>query len=343
MTLKIIHGDALECLSGLPDESVQCCVTSPPYWGLRDYGVKGQYGSEKTPEEYVAKMVATFREVRRVLAKDGTLWLNLGDTYAGGGNGAGGSFAKDGIRCALPGSDKNKATRHGSRGVVNGVKAKDLIGIPWMVAFALRTDGWYLRQDIIWHKPSPIPESVKDRCTKSHEYIFLLSKSPQYYFDADAIAEQCTESSIARLSQDIQSQSGSMRANGGTKTNGPMKAVGKVNGGKGFGKQNHDATGTGAQSRQFDRPIYDKRNKRSVWTVAAAGYAGAHFATFPPNLVEPCILAGSRKGETVLDPFSGTATVGESCQKWGRKFVGIELNPKYIELSKARFRQLLLV
>jgi DNA modification methylase len=316
---KLYTGDCLDVLRTLPDACVQTCVTSPPYWGLRDYGVDGQMGLERTPDEYVAKMVEAFREVRRVLRDDGTLWLNIGDSYA--------STSKN--------RTEAQATAATSK-IVGGLKAKDLVGIPWMLAFALRADGWYLRQDIIWHKPSPMPESVTDRCTKAHEYIFLLSKSERYYFDAKAIAEEGQGSPVEKKPA-------------GWATEGPHTSVAhqtakthrKVNGGACFGKQRDPiaAKSAHAQSREFNRPIYEKRNKRSVWTVAAIGYAGAHFATFPPKLIEPCILAGSKQGDTVLDLFNGSGTTGEVALLYGRKYIGIELNPEYVELSRVRLTE----
>ncbi|WP_444542008.1 DNA-methyltransferase [Chitinimonas koreensis] len=219
-------GDCRELLPAMAQEGLkaQMCVTSPPYFGLRDYGVNGQIGLEGTPEQYIEHLVEVFRHVRQILSDDGTLWLNIGDSYAGGGNGGGGSFAIDGIRGARLGADKNKALRKNARGAVGTCKPKDLIGIPWMLAFALRADGWYLRQDIIWSKPNPMPESVRDRCTKAHEYLFLLSKSPRYFFDSDALREPAAESSRQRWTQDIEAQAGSDRVPG--KTNGPMKAAG---------------------------------------------------------------------------------------------------------------------
>jgi site-specific DNA-methyltransferase (adenine-specific) len=297
----ILIGDCRESLRTLPENSVHCVVTSPPYFGLRDYGADGQIGLEPTPDEFVTTMVEVFREVRRVLRDDGTLWLNLGDTYAGGGNGGGGSFAKDGIRTALPGTDKNKATRHGRRGAVDGIKPKDLIGIPWRVAFALQADGWYLRQDIIWHKPNSMPESVRDRCTKAHEYIFMFSKSPRYHFDFEAIKEDA-----------IKGAAGS-----------------KFNRGK-------TATHQLGRSSEVERVEDGKRNRRSVWSVTTKPFKGAHFATYPPDLIEPCVLAGCPAGGTVLDPFFGAGTTGLVAVQHGRNWIGCELNPDYVEIAEAR-------
>ena len=280
----------------------QTCVTSPPYFGLRDYGVDGQLGLEQTPEQYVAAMVEVFRCVRDVLADDGTLWLNIGDSYAGQRGSQPGRVSGSGATVKGQGI---------GAGVPNGIKPKDLIGIPWMLAFALRADGWYLRQDIIWNKPNPMPESVRDRCTKAHEYVFLLSKSERYMFDAQAIAEPVAASTVERLAQPtLAQQVGSNRVPG--KTNGNMKAVGNT----------------------------ETRNRRSVWTVATRPYKGAHFATFPPALVEPCILAGSRPGDIVLDPFMGSGTTAQVALQHGRRYLGCELNPDYAPLSRERIRNL---
>ena len=297
-------GDCIESMRGLPDASVNCCVTSPPYFGLRDYGVEGQIGLEDTPDAFVARLVDVFREVRRVLRDDGTLWLNLGDSYAR----TGGTDRRV-SDTAKVGSTRNTLTQMSDRTgkAPVGLKDKDLIGIPWRVAFALQADGWYLRQDIIWHKPNPMPESVRDRCTKAHEYVFLLSKGPRYYFDSEAIKEPVAESSVARLSQPtLAQQVGSTRVPG--KTNGNMKAVG--NG--------------------------ETRNRRSVWTVTTKPFKGAHFATFPPDLIELCILAGCPPGGTVLDPFGGSGTTAGVAIKHGRNAILCELNPEYAALVNAR-------
>jgi DNA modification methylase len=284
----------------------QMCVTSPPYFGLRDYGHPGQIGLEQTPDEYISAMVEVFRCVRDVLADDGTLWLNIGDSYAN--NGVSdlskvGGFTGARIRANAKGIMDSRP-----RKIPAGLKQKDLIGIPWMLAFALRADGWYLRQDIIWHKPNPMPESVRDRCTKAHEYIFLLSKSERYYFDSEAMKEPVAASTVSRLSQDVKNQRGSDRVPG--KTNGPMKAVGNS----------------------------ETRNRRSVWTVATRPYKGAHFATFPPALIEPCILAGSRPGDVVLDPFMGSGTTAAVALKHNRTYLGCEINPNYKTLQDERIK-----
>ena len=370
---KILVGDVLDRLAEIPDESVHCCVTSPPYWGLRCYGVDGQIGLEATPDEFVARMVEVFREVRRVLRPDGTCWLNLGDSYSGSGEGGGGN------RKGNEHGQQHDAMQ-GKRGS-SGLKPKDLVGIPWRVALALQQDGWWLRQDIIWSKPNPMPESVRDRCTKSHEYIFLLTKSPRYYYDAEAIKE-----------------------NGSG-----------VSGGACFGKVNHAeaAAEAGQQTREYDRPEYGTRNRRSVWTITTQPYPDAHFATFPEELPRLCIAAGTSErgccpecgkpwvrrvertpipdgrkttpnrsgsgdlmqgwegvggGETktrtlgwtpscscdccieehgqqpyyptipctVLDPFSGSGTTGAVACTMGRDYIGIELNPEYAAMSERR-------
>ena len=304
--VQVCCGDVLDVLRTLPSESVHCCITSPPYYGLRDYGVDGQIGLEETPEEYVERLVSVFREVRRILRVDGTLWVNIGDSYAGSGKGRN----RDGTHRIVGGiQGANKGTMMGHLRKTQGglgVKPKDLIGIPWMLAFALRADGWYLRSENIWHKPNPMPESVKNRPTKAHEQVFLLSKSPKYYYDADAIKEPA---------QDY-----------GTND----RCNNKKNG----------ATGL-APHRGFKSENYAKsgRNKRSVWTITVKPFKGDHFAVFPPELPEPCLLAGSPEGGVVLDPFSGASTTGIVAVQHGRSYMGIELNPEYIEISRKRFQR----
>jgi DNA modification methylase len=297
----ILLGDVLERLRALPDACVQTVVTSPPYWGLRDYGVAGQIGLEPTPAAFVARMVEVFREVRRVLRADGTAWVNLGDSYANdtkwGGESGGMNYTSSagGYR----GQREKRAT---------GLKPKDLVGIPWRVAFALQDDGWYLRSDIIWHKPNPMPESATDRPTRAHEYIFLLSKSARYYYDADAIRE-------------------------------PHTALGRPPGNKSRIYIDRDPNHHAGEKRRPDHAHSfneNGRNKRTVWTVATAPYAEAHFATFPPKLIEPCILAGSRTGDVVLDPFMGSGTVAMVARQWQRDYLGVELNPAYIEMAERR-------
>lgn len=299
----------------------QACVTSPPYFGLRDYGVDGQIGLEKTPEEYVAAMVEVFRCVRDVLADDGTLWLNIGDSYATRWSSARGE--------GRGGLADNERERHGPPPA--GFKNKDLIGIPWMLAFALRADGWYLRQDIIWNKPNTMPESVRDRCTKAHEYIFLLSKQERYYFDSKAMKEP------ANLTG-----KGFDNSSGGNRTNvGNVGARSKRDSFKREdSKRAQTIPGQSAGTHRPDREenAYDTsmRNRRSVWTVATRPYKGAHFATFPPALIEPCVLAGSRPGDIVLDPFMGSGSTAEVAIMHGRQYAGCELNLDYKGLQDER-------
>ena len=269
-TNYILEGSVFDRLKDIEDESIQCVVTSPPYWGLRDYGEHEQLGLEETPEEFVDNLVKMFREIKRVLREDGTVWLNLGDSYFGS-SGQGGKTEKQ---------TTNIGSYHSHTRKSNTLKTKDLCGIPWRVAFALQSDGWYLRQDIIWHKPNPMPESVQDRCTKAHEYIFLLTKSAKYFYDVDAVKEESTDDTDSL------------------------------------------------------------RNKRSVWTITTKPYKEAHFATFPPELPELCIKAGSREGDIVLDPFFGSGTTGWVAQRLGRKWIGVELNPEYIKIAEKRFMQL---
>lgn len=298
MSWEIKQGDCLDILRTMQDKTVHCCVTSPPYWGLRDYGVPGQLGLEPTPEEYVAKMVEVFREVRRVLRDEGTLWLNLGDSYASG-------KPKD---CTKP----DLMWSNGQSRLVPGYKHKDLIGIPWRVAFALQTDGWYLRSDIIWSKPNPMPESVTDRPTKAHEYIFLLTKSERYFYDAEAIKEPAVTH--------LRDKRYGPESTGRNRDDEPWNQQGTLRPHKGF--KNLDTT--------------SGRNKRTVWTVATQPFPGAHFATFPPKLIEPCILAGCPAEGIVLDPFNGAGTTGMVVLRHGRKYIGIELNPEYVEMSRRR-------
>ena len=364
MDARMLCGDSIEMLRTLPDSSVHCCVTSPPYWNLRDYGHAGQIGLEDSPEEYVARMVAVFREVRRVLREDGTCWVNLGDSYAGGGKGGGGSFEEE-----RPGwTARGRIDGH-------GLKPKDLVGIPWRVAFALQADGWYLRQDIIWHKPNPMPESVRDRCTKAHEYVFLLAKGPRYYYDAEAVSEAAVcDRKPGRKITDTRETHGTGGGNAG------INAL---------------------LARYHEGNAPTTRNRRSVWKIATKPYKGAHFAVMPPALVEPCVLAGcpeeccskcgsgfvrdveksrrpTRPGAdtkvtgdkmtdgnrdpqrhvtttttvgwkpsckcnscattlgVVLDPFAGSGTTLAVAIANGRRGIGIELNPEYIELANKR-------
>ncbi|MEM6623875.1 MAG: site-specific DNA-methyltransferase [Pseudomonadota bacterium] len=329
MTVSIITGDCQEVLATLPAKHFHTCVTSPPYYGLRDYGVDGQIGLEASPAAFIDQMVAVFREVHRVLRDDGTLWLNLGDSYCS--NGGPGWQGKNGQRSdrRFTATRNTVGMRTASRCAREHYKPKDLMGMPWRVAFALQEDGWYLRQDIIWAKPNPMPESVRDRCTKAHEYIFLLSKSPKYAFDADAINEPVSPNTHARLSQDVIAQIASARAHGGTKT---MKAVGRTPKAKkaGFKVKNNESFGAATAM-----PVH-RRNKRSVWTVGSDSYLGAHFSTYPPALIEPCILAGSPEGGHVLDPFGGAGTTGLVADRLGRNATLIELNSEYATMARDR-------
>jgi len=323
MSVRIMIGDARERLAELPTASLNCCVTSPPYYGLRDYGISGQIGLEPTPNEYIAELVSVFREVRRALRDDGTLWLNIGDSYAGSGKGGNPDSGKQATNKGsqsigvLYGKCGDTARQAAVTNVTrktfaeSGIKIKDLIGIPWMLAFALRDDGWYLRQDIIWSKPNPMPESVTDRCTKAHEYLFLLSKSERYWFDAAAIAEPAVKAgkflhSYGTAAKDRQDVS---------EVNDRRTRIGLAN---------------------WNQAQPDTRNKRSVWDVATQPFSEAHFATFPPALIEPCILAGCPKDGTVLDCFSGAGTTALVADRLERHAIGIEINPEYAKMSCRR-------
>lgn len=308
-TARVLVGDVRQRLAELPDCSVQTCVTSPPYWGLRDYGHDGQIGLEQTPDEYVAQLLDVFREVRRVLADDGTLWLNLGDSYASGEVGRHDGYNP--TRAGGSGTNKPFGTRQQVR-LQTGLKPKDLVGIPWRVALALQADGWWLRQDIIWAKPNPMPESVTDRCTKAHEYVFLLTKSDRYFYDADPIRQPL---SAATISRDRAPRGRSQNGGGSAKSLAGYAYTPEL------GNMTSNAKGA---------------NRRSVWTIPTKPYAGAHFAVMPEALAEPCILAGSRPGDLVLDPFTGSGTVGVVALRHDRDFIGTELNPEYAALAEAR-------
>jgi DNA modification methylase len=317
----IEFGDCRETMRRWASDGIkaQTCVTSPPYYGLRDYGNDGQIGLEETPEEYIAAMVEVFRCVRDVLADDGTVWLNIGDSYYNYRPGKGQALVKQ----TVANSDQDLPQTCARRGnKLEGLKEKDLIGIPWMLAFALRADGWYLRQDIIWHKPNPMPESVQDRCTKAHEYIFLLSKSQKYYFDSEAIREKgemTAEDSAGSTQRDTRETHG----------------VGGGNSGINKAKQK--------LAEELATLGYSTRNKRSVWTVQTKPFKGAHFATFPQELIEPCILAGAPAGGIVLDPFMGSGTTAQVAQNLGRQYIGCELNTDYKTLQDKRVAQQALV
>ena len=303
---KLMHGDCLELLKTMESESIQTCITSPPYWGLRDYGNDNQIGLEKTPEAYVEKMVSVFQEIKRVLKEDGTVWLNLGDSYMS----SGGASRHHGY--TDPKYSNGRKIEHFEPQAYphDIIKPKDIVGIPWRVALALQSDGWYLRQDIIWAKGNPMPESVKDRCTKSHEYLFLLTKNKKYYFDYEAIKE---------TSVDYEASYKRYESGFGGKKNQSLKE-------SGYG-----------QTKVIGRRKFDgKRNKRSVWNVNTQPCKEAHFAVMPQKLVKPCVLAGSRKGDKILDPFAGAGTVGMVASRHERDFIGIELNAEYIEIAEKR-------
>ena len=328
--VTLFHGDALQVAESLPSASVQTIVTSPPYFGLRDYGADGQMGAESSVHEYVAAMCGLFRELRRVLADDGTLWLNLGDSYASGEVGR--HDYADGSMIAAGAQDGRKRFTP-----VTGVRPKNLLGVPWRVALALQADGWILRSDIIWAKPNPMPESVTDRPTKAHEYVFMFAKSARYYYNAEAIAEPVASATTARLAQNVAGQVGSERGNGGAKTNGAMKAVGPRFGGTKSGNDDSPESRTKSGNEYVST---GRANKRTVWTIPTVPFSAAHFAVYPPELIRPCILAGSQPGDTILDPFSGSGTTGMVATQEGRKYIGIDLNKDYLDLSLAtRFRQ----
>lgn len=318
----IRQGDAFDLLKEMPRESVDCVITSPPYWGLRDYGVSGQIGLEKSPEEYISKLTEIFCEVRSVLKKSGTLWLNLGDSYVS--SGGTGHQGKHGERYTRSHTQRNLL---GNSSQKARLPPTNLMGMPWRLAFALQSDGWILRSDIIWHKRNPMPESVQNRPTKSHEYLFLFAKSRKYFYDSDSIKEPCADDTNARY--------GRARAARNKWTDGPLpspSAIGERahSGHPGYHKPQSIASSLAQCAR------VSTRNKRTVWTLSNQGYAGAHFATFPPKLVEPCVLAGCPEEGLIIDPFAGSGTVGVVAIQNNRKFIGIELNPKYCELARER-------
>ena len=299
MRNTILYGDCRDTLKQF-DEQARTCVTSPPYYGLRNYGnEENQIGQENTPEEFIDQLVSVFKEVRNVLTDDGTLWINLGDSYYNYRPGKGQSYPKQSVSK----TNQDLPTQCNKRGnKLEGLKEKDLIGIPWMFAFAMRSDGWYLRQDIIWHKPNPMPESVKDRCTKSHEYIFLLSKNKKYYYDNEAIKEPVKQDWGTR-----------------NRTNGK-----------------YHNSGSGLSPHSGLTKSYDRKNKRDVWSITNKPYKGSHFAVFPPDLITPCILAGSEKGDIILDPFMGSGTTAMVAKQLGRDYIGCELHEEYSNLIDQR-------
>jgi DNA modification methylase len=340
---RVIFGDCRDTMRDLKAQGVrvQCCVTSPPYYGLRDYGHPGQIGLEKTPAEYVAALVEVFEGVRELLADDGVLWLNLGDSYANDAKWGGSS------------GGKHVQALHGNTGIGRGkkdtgLKPKDLVGAPWRVAFALQEAGWYLRQDVIWHKPNPMPESVTDRCTKAHEYLFLLTKSERYYWDAEAMKEDATGALPGNVSH---KHTAEYEDSGDEKhrTKAGLVAYAERQRSKRDSFKRDDSKRAavmpgqtvGTHRADRDESEYDtaRRNRRSVWTVATQPYAGAHFAVFPAALIEPCVLAGSRPGDVVLDPFMGSGTTAQVAQALGRQWIGCELNTEYAPLQQARTAQ----
>lgn len=329
MEWRVLIGDVREQLATLADGSVQCVVTSPPYWGLRDYGHAGQLGTEQTPDAYVAAMVEVFAGVWRVLRKDGTLWLNLGDSYQ---NAKGQAHGVD---------PKQPARRHGLRPQdvsIPGLKPKDLVGIPWMVAFALREAGWYLRSDVVWSKPNPMPESVTDRPTKSHEYVFLLTKARRYYYDAEAIKNPPAASTLKEIEKEYHGTA--LKDYRGTGAQNPSSVKARIvqrmrQKQRGHGRR-HDGFNDRWDAMTKEEQVALGSNARSVWEIATQPYPDAHFATFPEELPRRCILAGSRPGDLVLDPFTGSGTTGAVALQLGRRFIGIELNEAYIELARRR-------
>lgn len=366
MTVRILTGDCREVLRGLSDSSVNCCVTSPPYFGLRDYGADGQIGLEETPDAFVAEMVAVFSECKRVLRDDGTLWLNLGDSYAGSWGNYGGQNRGAGTQRRI--SNGSKAEQEAYKGLekwrpatsnkLDGLKPKDLIGIPWRVAFALQADGWYLRDAIIWAKPNGMPGSQQDRCTSSYEMIFQLSKSKTYWSDFDAIKTPARESSLVRTAQDLQAQAGSHRANGGKKSNGSMKAVSTLQGGA-HGRHSYGENMPEKERRSDKQRGHSRRHAgfndrwdamekteqqsqpvmmRNVWFVSPAQFSEAHYAVMPEEIARRCILAGCPEGGTVIDPFGGAGTTGLVADKLGRNALLIELNPKNVEMAERRIK-----
>ena len=335
------HGDALDVLKIIPDESVQCCITSPPYWGLRDYGIKEQLGLENDLNEYLGKLSDIFEQVRRVLKAYGTFWLNLGDCYTSGNR-----------------SDRDKSLISNSSGLTNrsagmnrpetavGLKAKDLVGIPWRMAFLLQSKGWYLRSDIIWAKPNPMPESVKDRPTKSHEYIFLLSKSKNYYYDLEATRNPASEALIRDVFDGYEGESVKdySQANAQNPSDTKERIIeGYRNRVKREKKRGHRRKHAGFYECWDLMTVDEQRalgsNKKSVWWVATEGYKDAHFATFPRKLIEPCVLAGTRPKDTILDSFAGSGTVAQLAKEYNRKSISIEINEKYLSMQIEGLKQ----
>lgn len=331
---KVHNVDALTMLRGLSDESVNCIVTSPPYFGLRDYGVDGQLGLEASPEAFVEALVTVFREARRVLRSDGTFWLNLGDSYNGSGKGRNGDGS--GREGGKQGTNRGSVEGRLHKADVAGLKPKDLLMMPARVALALQADGWYLRSDIIWAKPNPMPESVKDRPTKSHEHVFLLTKSPRYFYDAEAIKEPIAESTVSRSLRGVSDHHKTVNGAPGQTAHSMNQPRPNVRKQDALDKRTY----TGFNDRYFakDQPL--TRNKRDVWTIATKSFKGAHFAVMPEALVQPCILAGCPVNGVVLDPFMGSGTVARVAHKLGRCYIGSEINPAYVEMAHVSLAKL---
>lgn len=355
MSVSILTGDCIDLLATLPADSINTCVTSPPYYGLRDYGVAGQIGLERTPELFIHRMVLVFEEVKRVLRPDGTIWVNMGDSYASnaGGYDATGSRGATSSKRISAGT-MAAVVKNRARIPASGLKPKDMMGMPWRLAFALQNAGWFLRCDIIWHKPNPMPESVNDRPTKSHEYIFLLSKSESYFYDAAAIREQVTGGAHARghgvnpkakhpagwaIGPSDHSAAAHQQEKNHPKTAGENSRM-NVDRDPRHLRTARKSKQNASFSAHISGDCVTSRNKRSVWTVATAPYRDAHFATFPAALIRPCILAGCPLGGTVLDPFGGSGTTGEVAEQEGRNSILIELNPAYVALAKRRTSQI---
>ena len=334
-TVRILQGDCLTRLAEMPSDSFDCIVTSPPYWGLRDYGVEGQMGLESTLTGYLDAMTSVCRELRRVLKPGGTFWLNIGDSYCSTDKWGGGKSGNTGKHTRTENGDVPSWAVRTKKEPQVGLKPKDLCMVPNRLAIRLQDDGWYVRSEIIWHKPNPMPESVTDRPTSAHEKLWLLTKSAKYFYDAESIREPLKDSSVSRLSQDVASQTGSVRANGGAKTNGAMRAVARVDKQRGHSRR-HGGFNDRWHAMTKSEQQAGGANARNVWTIAPHPFKGAHFATFPPDLVERCIKAGCPPGGSVLDPFGGAGTTGLVAERLGRNAALIELNPTYIAIMRER-------
>lgn len=333
MSVRILTGDCRDVLRTLPDESVHCVVTSPPYWRQRDYKMAGQLGLEPTPEDYIADLTAIFSDVRRVLRSDGTCWINIGDKWASGGNGGGGKWMVERGHAW----DHAKGAK-GWRKPPVGYKDKDLVGLPFMLAFAMRADGWFWRQCNVWAKPNGMPESVQDRSTISHEYVLHFSKRNDYWYDSDAALTPPAPATETRLAQNVDAQAGSARANGGGKTNGPMKAVGRASDKQRGHTRRHAGFNDRWDAKERGDQIANGSNLRSVWWVSPAQYRDAHYAVMPDRIAEICMVAGCPEGGTVLDPFGGAGTTGLVADRLGRNAILIELNPEYAVMAERRIK-----